>query len=184
MRRLYFVLILLVLGLAACISGSRVLKEATPTPLPALNLLVTTTPRAPITAPSQPAGIETLDPITTPDCSPDRNSPDAQLVYPVLQMVEPAPAEPGQSIRLVASGGYLTWQDACGRGYDESYRTFTWSLDEEYQGEIGCYVNHCEIEFKLPEDIHPGVHTIEVEGGSQITLEVSAPYTHPGDHRD
>ncbi|MBN2503134.1 MAG: hypothetical protein JXB38_20320 [Anaerolineales bacterium] len=161
MRRLYFVLSLFGLGMAACMSGNQLIKETSPaTPQP-LNLLVTTSPRTPTPSP--------------PDCAAAANVSDRELIYPVLQRVEPSPAERGQVVKLIASGGYITWEDACGTGYDESQRAFTWALDGEYQGEISCYANHCETEFEIPADFPVGIHTVDVAGGSQITFQVSFP---------
>ncbi len=161
MHRLYFGLSLLVLGIAACMSGNQVFKETPPAASQPLNLLVTTSPHTPTP--------------NLPDCTDSSNAPDVQLVHPVLQLVEPSSTAPGEVVRIIANGGYLTWEDACGTGYDESQRTFAWTLNGEYQGEIGCYVNHCEAEFEIPVDFPAGTHTIAVAGGSQITFEVSLP---------
>ena len=167
MRRLYFVLTMLVLGVTACIPYNNILTETTPTSTQSLNLLVTISSITPIPPTANPS----VTSIVT-DCSYG-DSPEAQLVYPELQAIESEQVVPGQVIKITARGGYTTWEDECGTGYNESHRTFAWFLDDEYQGEIGCYVNHCETEFELPPDISVGTHTIEVEGGSQISLEVS-----------
>ena len=114
MHRLYFVLSLLVLGIAACMSGNQDFKETPPAASQPLNLLVTTSPHTPTP--------------NLPDCTDSNNAPDAQLVHPVLQLVEPSSAAPGEVVRIIASGGYLTWEDAfdgVGKGVVHAFIEYT-----------------------------------------------------------
>jgi len=94
----------------------------------------------------------------------------AELVWPQLTEVRPAQIAPGGTVKVIASGGFLR----CGpSGYIESARQFQLYLDGKQVGILTCYINHCEQEFNLTADIPLGTHVISVEGGSEISLQVT-----------
>lgn len=95
-------------------------------------------------------------------------SETAEIIWPQLTGIEPEAARPGQAITITGSGGFVR----CGTAYNESARTFQLFLDDKAFGQIGCYVNHCEVELTLPDDLPPGEHTLSAEGGSQIVFQV------------
>ncbi len=70
---------------------------------------------------------------------------------------------------VVGNGGFL--RDSCG-GYNESARSFSLYFDGQLVGSIGCYVNRCQVKLMIPPDAAPGFHTISVEGGASIEVEV------------
>jgi hypothetical protein len=80
---------------------------------------------------------------------------------------------PGSEVRVIASGGYLRWDDGCAQGYDESARSFSLYLDDRQVGSISCYVNRCEGKVTLAADVPPGEHVLSVEGGSSLPLQVT-----------
>ncbi len=90
------------------------------------------------------------------------------LVPPTLIEVQPAEPAPGAEITVVASGGYVQ----CGSAVNESARDFLLYLGENWVGVVSCYVNRCEGKAQLPQDLAPGVHVLEAEGGSQLEFEV------------
>jgi hypothetical protein len=89
-------------------------------------------------------------------------------VWPQLDNAQPAQASPGTEIKVVGSGGYLR----CGQGYNESARSFELYFDGQPIGSIACYVKHCEVTLEIPADAASGVHTISVEGGSGVNIQV------------
>lgn len=93
-------------------------------------------------------------------------------VWPELKEVQPAQAAPGDEIRIVAVGGYLHWQNECGSGVDESARSFQIFVGDTPLGSMDCYVNHCEADLAVPGDLPPGTHTISVEGGSSLIIQI------------
>ena len=87
------------------------------------------------------------------------------MLYP--EQTYPA-SWPGGTIKVVGSGGYLR----CGQGYNESAQSFELYFDDQPIGSIVCYVNHCEVTLEIPANAASGVHTISVEGGSGINIQV------------
>lgn len=96
---------------------------------------------------------------------------ESRLIYPTLIALEPAEASPGETVKVSASGGYMQIGES---GYDESARSFDLLFDEEIIGELSCYVNACFADISVPEDASMGEHTISTEGGSSLTVLVTA----------
>ncbi len=69
---------------------------------------------------------------------------------------------------LVGHGGAIR----CGNAYDESSRDFNVFLEEQPVGSLNCYVNHCEGEVHLPEDLEPGDYRLIVNPQEPYVLEV------------
>jgi hypothetical protein len=113
------------------------------------------------------------DPILEPESSDCTSEEWADTVWPQLSEVQLTETASGAEVKVVGSGGYLYWGGKCGRRYDESARSFELALDGEPVGSMGCYVNHCEATLSFPADALWGTHTISVEGGSSITIQVT-----------
>lgn len=113
------------------------------------------------------------------DCAGPNTFPteEAELIWPTLVGVQPSQAVPGESIEILGSGGNLYWDDECGELWVESARDFQLSFDGEPAGTIQCYAGNCRADLTIPEDVLAGVHTIAVEGGSSVDLEVSGDLT-------
>lgn len=129
---------------------------ATPTPL-----VPTVTPIPPTLIPEPPG------------CTP-ASEVTKEIVWPQLYEVQPDQVALGGEIKVMASGGYLILDDGCRKGYNESHRTFQLDFDGEPVGSISCYVNHREATLTVPADALPGTHTISVEGGSSISIQVTS----------
>ena len=110
----------------------------------------------------QPPPLPTSQPS---DCS----SPEAEVVWPELQAVQPEQILSGGEIKIIGSGGY---QIECGNFYNESHRFFAVYINNEPVGSLSCMVNHCEAMLNMPVDLMPCTHTISAEGGSQIEIEI------------
>jgi hypothetical protein len=110
-------------------------------------------------------GLFTLRTLSGPDLTA---APDT-LIWPALIGLEPAQAGAGQGVHVIGQGGYLL--DARG-GYNESARAFPLLLDGAAAGELVCYVNHCEGELALPDDVMPGTHKVSTPGGSDLSLSI------------
>jgi hypothetical protein len=108
--------------------------------------------------------------LPTVDPSPTIESLEFDIVWPTLEMVEPSPVIIGQEMKIIGRGGYHEIETEAGIGYDESFRTFQVYLNDEPIGEIGCFVNRCEAEIKLPGELLPGQYELSVEGGSSIMI--------------
>ncbi len=161
---------LLLLGGCAQDPSHPVPSTKTPTAAPVAPPTVNDT----VVATSTPSR-ETSTPVvsaepTTPTPGPVSPMPRPTVVWPTLSAAEPASAPPGAGVKLFGSGGYLFTPP--GR-YDESARTFEVSFDGEVTGAVECYANRCLGEITLPDDIEPGIHTVTVEGGSRISVDVS-----------
>lgn len=113
----------------------------------------------------QPPPADCLDPNAFP---PE----DAELVWPTLLEAHPIPAAPGEEIQIRGTGGYLTWETACGSVVLESARGFALSFDGAPAASLECYANTCLATLVLPEDVAPGKHTVSAEGGSSLDIEV------------
>ncbi len=118
------------------------------------------------------AGTTTLAGCSPGSASESTQTPEPQTIWPQLQRIEPSPAIIGEKLLVVGSGGYIQFESEGIIGYDESFRTFTLTLNEEEIGEIGCYVNRCEGEIIIPATLAVGSHELAVEGGSMLTIEV------------
>ena len=101
----------------------------------------------------------------TSDCSQG----EAEIIWPILEAVQPGQAVSGAEVRITASRGYTL---ECDSFYDESHRDFDVFFNQEPFGTIGCMSNHCEALLSIPDNVAPGVHTITVAGGSQIEIEI------------
>jgi len=97
---------------------------------------------------------------------------EAQIVWPTLLPIEVEEVAPGDYLEITASGGYLQWDNECGVSINESAREFQLFIDGETSGNISCYVNHCRVTLSVPVDTPSGTHTLSVEGGSSLDLEV------------
>jgi hypothetical protein len=80
---------------------------------------------------------------------------------------------PGERVGILGVGGNLYWDNECGTLWVESARDFPLSFDGEPAGSIQCYAGNCRADLTIPDDALTGVHTIAVEGGSSMDLEVS-----------
>ena len=98
----------------------------------------------------------------------------AKTVWPQLYQVQLAETTSGPGIKVMGSGGYAYWDSKCGQRYDESARSFQLYFDGAPVDSIICYVNHCEATLDMPADVLLGTHTISVEGGSSITVQVAS----------
>ena len=110
-----------------------------------------------------------------PDGKVDDATPstESQMIWPQLETVEPSVAAIGEEILIVGNGGYLQFESEAAIGYDESYRTFQLYLDGEEIGKLGCFVNRCEGEIIVPNELEPGKYELSVEGGSSITIDIT-----------
>jgi hypothetical protein len=109
------------------------------------------------------------------DCSLANAFPpeEAELIWPTLREVQPAPAAPGDEVQIRGTGGFLYWNNECGEFRNESARDFALSFDGRPVGSINCYAHTCLATLTLPADATPGQHTLSVEGGSTLEIEVS-----------
>jgi hypothetical protein len=99
----------------------------------------------------------------------------AQVRWPLLLPLEADTVSPGDEVEIQASGGFLQWDSACGELIDESARGFEMFFDGEPAGNLSCYVNVCQAVLTIPPAVLPGVHTLSVEGGSSLQIEVVGP---------
>jgi len=97
---------------------------------------------------------------------------EAIIEWPSLLPIEIETVLPGDELEITAFGGYLRWDDACGELIDESARQFRIFIDGEPIGNISCYVNVCRVRITIPIDTLPGMHSLSVEGGSSLDLEI------------
>jgi len=119
-----------------------------------------------------------LQPTPTPeqrDCTGPNAFPteEAELVWPQLREVQPAQAATGDEVKIMGAGGNLHWDNACGQFWLESARDFQLFFDGEPLGFIQCYASMCVADLMIPSDAAPGTHTISVEGGSSLSIEVN-----------
>jgi hypothetical protein len=116
-------------------------------------------------------------PVSSPearDCSIPNAFPteEAQLIWPTLRQVQPAHAAPGAEVEIRGTGGFLDWNNECGEFRNESARDFQLYYDDEPVGSITCYAHTCLANLTIPADAAPGTHTISVEGGSSIDMQI------------
>lgn len=104
--------------------------------------------------------------------SPNPQSEDPEIIWPVLDSIQPDRAIEGEVVFLVGHGGYLVITEGESSGYNESYRTFQISFDGDAIGELGCFTNRCKGEFTVPEGVRLGAHQVSVEGGSALDLVI------------
>jgi heat shock protein HslJ len=109
------------------------------------------------------------------DCSLSNAFPpeEAELIWPTLRQVQPDHAAPGDQVEIRGTGGFLYWNNECGEFRNESARDFQLFFDGQPVGSITCYAHTCLASLKLPPDALPGIHTLSVEGGSSIDLEIA-----------
>lgn len=67
----------------------------------------------------------------------------------------------------------MYWNNECGEFRNESARDFQVFFDGEPVGSITCYAHTCLTDLTIPADAALGIHTISVEGGSSMDVEVS-----------
>jgi heat shock protein HslJ len=152
-----------VLNALGTVLGPQLMPASPPVPPTATPLVLTATPIPPTLTPE---GL---------DCTSSRAFPteDAEIVWPELIDIQPAQVTPGDKVEINAMGGYLYWNNECGTRWDESARTFQLYFDDTPVSSILCYVNYCETDLTVPGDVPSGTHTISVEGGSSLSIEVS-----------
>jgi hypothetical protein len=111
---------------------------------------------------------------TPRDCSiPNAFPPEeAELIWPTLRQVQPSRAVPGDQVEIRGTGGFLYWNNECGEFRNESARDFQLFFDGETVGSITCYAHTCLADLTVPADAAPGIHTISIEGGSSIDIEI------------
>lgn len=97
---------------------------------------------------------------------------EAQIVWPSFLPIEIEEVRSGDDLEIMASGGFLQWDNECGVSINESAREFLLFIDGEPSGNISCYVNVCRVTLFIPVDTPPGTHTLSVEGGSSLDFEV------------
>jgi hypothetical protein len=113
-------------------------------------------------------------PVTLEPESPDCTSEElAEIVWPQLYKVQLVETAIGAEVQVIGSGGYLYWGGKCGQRYDESSRSFPLYVDGEAVDAINCYGNHCQATLSVAADALVGIHTIAVEGGSSISVQIS-----------
>ena len=95
--------------------------------------------------------------------------PTLTIVWPTVQDAVPDSAAPGQSVRVIGSGGYHILPDG---GYDESSRPFALYFDDVPASSITCYANRCEGDLVVPREAVSGTHRISTDGGSELSLRV------------
>jgi hypothetical protein len=147
-----------------------------PPPIPATATLtpITVPTRLPTLTPTPATPLQPGE-VMTPSPTPilPTNTPEAlncveELVPPQLVEAQPPQVAPGEEIRVMGTGGYI--RDSCG-GYNESARSFPLYFDDQPFGDLGCYVNHCEGSFTLPDETQPGAHCVSTEAG-RCDLEI------------
>jgi hypothetical protein len=108
------------------------------------------------------------------DCSiPNAFPPEeAQLIWPTLHEVQPVQAAPGDQVEIRGTGGFLHWNNECGEFRNESAKDFQLLFDGEPADSITCYAHTCLVNLTIPADASPGIHTICVEGGSSIDIQI------------
>lgn len=163
-RRIFFCVAVILLGSACWPTATGVVA---PTSTPVLPATAAVTPTATL-----------LQPTPTPeqrDCTGPNAFPteEAELVWPQLREVQPAQAATGDEVKILGAGGNLHWDNACGQFWLESARDFQLFLDGEPLGFIQCYASMCVADLMIPSDAAPGTHTISVEGGSSLSIEVN-----------
>jgi heat shock protein HslJ len=109
------------------------------------------------------------------DCSgPDAfPTEEAEIMWPVLREIRPGSAAAGDEIEVLAAGGHLFWDNECGQFWLESARDYQVFWDGEPWGSITCYANTCAVTATIPAGSAAGLHTLSVEGGSSLEVEVS-----------
>jgi hypothetical protein len=143
------------------------------------------TPEPTATPTPEPEPTDTPEPTATPTVGPDCSGPDAfpleeaELIVPNLTDVWPAWAVAGQMVGVWGNGGYLYWENECGTSWDESARSFDLYFDSVAAGTLVCATNACYSDFKIPLGAHVGAHTISVQGGSALVVQVYVPTATP-----
>jgi hypothetical protein len=109
------------------------------------------------------------------DCSLANAFPpeEGELIWPTLHQIQPDRPAPGDTVELRGTGGHLYWNNECGEFRNESARDFQLTFDGQPVGSITCYAHTCLTDLTIPVDAAPGMHTISVEGGSSLEIEVS-----------
>jgi heat shock protein HslJ len=109
------------------------------------------------------------------DCSLANAFPpeEGELVWPTLHQIAPERPEPGDTVEVRGTGGFLYWNNECGEFRNESARDFQLLFDGQPAGSITCYAHTCLADLTIPTDAAPGIHTLSVEGGSSLEIEVS-----------
>jgi hypothetical protein len=119
-----------------------------------------------------------IDPLATAtvesDCDWGNAFPteEAFVAWPSLLPIEVESVMPGDELEIVATGGYLRWDNECRKSINESAREFRVYIDDEPVGNISCFVNVCRVTITIPVDTSPGTHSLSVEGGSSLEIEV------------
>jgi hypothetical protein len=111
----------------------------------------------------------------TMDCSIPNAFPteEAQVIWPTLHQVQPDQAAPGDQVEIRGTGGFLYWNNECGEFRNESAMGFQLFFDGEPVDSITCYAHTCLVNLTIPPDARPGIHTISVEGGSSIEIDIA-----------
>ena len=91
--------------------------------------------------------------LSTPQCV-------ETLMPPIITEIQPAQPSAGNEITVIGNGGFI--QDSCG-GVNESARSFTLYLDDEPVGDFICYVDDCELKFRLPDALTEGPHCLSTQ---------------------
>jgi heat shock protein HslJ len=109
------------------------------------------------------------------DCSLANAFPpeEGELIWPTLHQIQPDRPAPGDTVEVRGTGGFLYWNNECGEFRNESARDFQLFFDGQPAGSISCYAHTCLADLAIPVDATPGIHTISIEGGSSLEIEVS-----------
>jgi hypothetical protein len=119
-----------------------------------------------------------IDPLATATVESDCDwvnafpTEEAFVAWPSLLPIEVESVMPGDELEIVATGGYLRWDTGCRKSINESAREFRVYFDDEPVGNISCFVNVCRVTITIPVDTPPGTHSLSVEGGSSLDIEV------------
>jgi hypothetical protein len=97
---------------------------------------------------------------------------EAELIWPTLVQVQPSQAAPGNEVEILGVGGHLYWDNECGEMWVESARGFQLFFDGKPAGLITCYASNCRANLTVPVDTPLGTHSVSVEGGSNLSIEV------------
>ncbi len=96
------------------------------------------------------------------------------LVWPELEAASHDVAERGDQVGVGGHGGFVFMSP---RGYDESNRGFALFLSGSRVGTLQCYVNHCSGTVTIPDEASDGTHSLAVEGGSSLQLQIGPKFT-------
>ena len=105
---------------------------------------------------------------------------EAELIWPTLVQVQPSHVTAGDEVEMLGVGGHLYWDNECGEMWVESARDFHLFFDGKPAGFVTCYASNCRANLAMPADAPLGAHSVSVEGGSNLSIEVVGEATPSG----